>query len=572
MFKIETKDDLDQLNEFISEYQLDIEKLESFQIELSNGEKFQLTETTWEMKFGNIDKVSYDTQKMSNEDMESRLVFGKDPLTNIVSIDVDDNNLYMYREMPNGELKTEIRPFKQWILSSRKPNRKHIPLGGSQYFKYLEEYEEMADYQKYKAIARAKKVDFFTINNPAESAMVRDGMTFFKGLHPTDVSILSFDLETTALDPKAKDAEVLLISNTFRKQGKIVRKLFAVDDYDSDCCMIESWCEWVREINPTLLCGHNVYGFDFPYLERRGGGLWLGRDGSKVKFNSYPSKFRKDGSQVYEYNKINIHGRQIIDTFFLSIKWDIGRKMVTYRLKDLVKQLGLEKEKRTFYDASTIKDNWNNPIEREKIKKYCMDDADDSLAIYDHMSNVFFYLSRIIPKSYQEICLGASGSQINSVMCRAYLMDNNSIPKQSEVESYQGATSLGIPGIYKNVVSFDVVSLYPSIMLEHQVYSKLKDPKRYSLIILEYLLKERLLNKKKYEETKDEYYNLYQNALKVLVNSFYGFLGTRGLCFNYPEGAALVTKIGRDIMSLMSKVATGNPISYWLLKSGEKRK
>jgi len=572
MFKIETKDDLDQLNEFISEYQLDIEKLESFQIELSNGEKFQLTETTWEMKFGNIDKVSYDTQKMSNEDMESRLVFGKDPLTNIVSIDVDDNNLYMYRETPNGELKTEIRPFKQWILSSRKPNRKHIPLGGSQYFKYLEEYEEMADYQKYKAIARAKKVDFFTINNPAESAMVRDGMTFFKGLHPTDVSILSFDLETTALDPKAKDAEVLLISNTFRKQGKIVRKLFAVDDYDSDCCMIESWCEWVREINPTLLCGHNVYGFDFPYLERRGGGLWLGRDGSKVKFNSYPSKFRKDGSQVYEYNKINIHGRQIIDTFFLSIKWDIGRKMVTYRLKDLVKQLGLEKEKRTFYDASTIKDNWNNPIEREKIKKYCMDDADDSLAIYDHMSNVFFYLSRIIPKSYQEICLGASGSQINSVMCRAYLMDNNSIPKQSEVESYQGATSLGIPGIYKNVVSFDVVSLYPSIMLEHQVYSKLKDPKRYSLIILEYLLKERLLNKKKYEETKDEYYNLYQNALKVLVNSFYGFLGTRGLCFNYPEGAALVTKIGRDIMSLMSKVATGNPISYWLLKSGEKRK
>jgi hypothetical protein len=34
-----------------------------------------------------------------------------------------------------------------------------------------------------------------------------------------------------------------------------------------------------------------------------------------------PSEFRKDGSQTYTYYKINCFGREIIDTFFLAIKF-----------------------------------------------------------------------------------------------------------------------------------------------------------------------------------------------------------------------------------------------------------
>src|SRR6202011_4114652 len=39
-----------------------------------------------------------------------------------------------------------------------------------------------------------------------------------------------------------------------------------------------------------------------------------------------------------------------------------------------------------------------------------------------------------------------------------------------------------------------------------------------------------------------------QHAFKILINSFFGFLGTNGLHFNDPDAAARVTAAGRSVM------------------------
>src|SRR5260370_38940425 len=40
-----------------------------------------------------------------------------------------------------------------------------------------------------------------------------------------------------------------------------------------------------------------------------------------------------------------------------------------------------------------------------------------------------------------------------------------------------------------------------------------------------------------------------QTAFKILINSFYGFLGTNGLHFNDPNAAGRVTDAGREVMA-----------------------
>jgi len=292
-----------------------------------------------------------------------------------------------------------------------------------------------------------------------------------------------------------------------------------------------------------------------PYLdfiaERAGTKLSLGRDGSELTFNDYDSKFRKDGSQSYTYRKPNVCGREVIDTLFLSWKYDsVARKLSAYGLKTVVKELGLEDPNRQHYDAKEIQTRYLDRNEFDKIRAYCQGDSDDALKIFELMIPPYFYMVQTIPTTLEGIVNRATGSQINSYLIRSYLIEGHSIPKPSDPVDFEGAISLGNPGTYRNVLKVDVASLYPSIMLEYSVFNPEKDPLGIFLITLQELTEQRLKNKTKYKETKDEYYKALSESIKIVINSFYGFMGAPGLHFNSPKHAALVTEKGREILTI----------------------
>lgn len=487
--------------------------------------------------------------------MKKELIFGKDNTEKVVSIDVKDGKLYIYKVI-NGKIEVESRNNKFWLISNKKLLNSNS-LEGNSYYKHIKEFTDRWQYLKYR---KAKHADIWSIYNQQESALIKEGITYFKGMKVEDLSVLAFDIEGTGLSFD-DNSKVLLISNTFKKNGKIIKKLFCYDNYVNEADMFDDWCKWIREIDPSVIVAHNIFGYDLPYMShcavKAGTKLWLGRDGGPVRFNTYPSKFRKDGSQQYDFCDIIIAGREIIDTFFLSIKYDIGRNFESYKLKTIIKHLGLEKQDRQHYDASKIAKNYTIPSEWEKIKKYAADDADDALALYELMIPPFFYLSQSVPRTFQQIINTASGAQLNALMIRAYLQENHSLPKASEAQSYEGAISMGIPGIYKNVKKVDVASLYPSIMLHHQVFDFKKDPKGYMIEMLNYFTEERLKNKKLAKETGNKYYNHLEQSGKLFINSAYGFLGTPGLLFNSPEKAAFITRKGREILLKGVEWATG---------------
>lgn len=494
------------------------------------------------------------------------LIFGKDSTQNIVGLEINDEQAEVFIQQDDGSVISEIRDNRFWILSNRMINNKFKRLDGNLYYKYMITTKDRELFQQ--ARRDWKNLDIYSVHNAKEAHMILNGLTYFKGMKHNEVAILSFDIETTGLLHN-EDSKVLLITNTFRdNKGNVQRKLFAFDEYDSTGDMLKSWCSWVREKNPSIIVGHNINIYDFPYLnfiaEQEGVQLDLGRDGSSIEFDKYTSKKRFDGSRDIDYKKVKIYGREIIDTMFLAFAYDIGRKYESYGLKKIIAQEGLEVKDREFYDASKIRFNYTDPIEWSKIKRYAEMDADDSLALFDLMGPSMFYWTQKVPKSFQAVVESATGSQINSILVRAYLQDGHGLPKSSVVEGFQGALSYAKPGIYTNHIRFDVASLYPSIVLQYELYDKEKDPKAYYYKLTKILREERLKNKKLAKETGLKYYKDMEQSEKVGINSIYGAAGAQGLLFNSPKTADAITRHGREILSKAVLWASGKDIKEWM--------
>lgn len=500
--------------------------------------------------------------------MNKEILFGKNEQERIVSLEDKGNGFVdLYIQNDNGLVTKKEVGNEYWILTDEPADEMSIELAGNNYYKYKNPFSLRQDWEFAKRhFQNNHDRRAYFINDHKEAFMTSQGHSYYKGLKPSEVVVLAFDIETTSLDPEDPAAKVLLISNTFRNhQGKIERKLFSYEEYANDGEMLKAWCAWVCEKDPSIILGHNIFGFDLPYLDgiasRHRIELNLGREGQAIRFNKWDSKFRKDASQFYDYKKAFIIGREIIDTFFLSIRYDIGRKYETYKLKSIIEQEGLEVKGRQHYDASLIRKNYRIPKEWEKIKAYAKFDADDALSLFDLMAPPFFYIAQSVPKSFQEIICSASGSQLNSMMVRSYLQEGGSLPKASLAVDYEGAISIGRPGIHRNVLKVDVASLYPSIMIEYEIYDKYKDPKGYFKEIVQEFTKQRLDFKKKAKT--DKYYEDRQAALKILINSCYGFLGSSGLLFNSPHNAALITEKGREVLIKSIEWATGDNYTKW---------
>lgn len=487
----------------------------------------------------------------SNVNGYDPLIFGKDETENVVSIEVDNEGLLLFIEK-DGIVTQERREYKPWILLNRSVDSpKCTRLNGDQFYKYKLTLDSVENWKEAKQKLYKRNAEFYCINDLKSQAMVSEGITYYKGMQIKDVSVLSFDIEGSGLVYDDTSC-VYLITNTFRKGDKKIEKMFNLEDYDSSSDMIQDWCKWVQDVNPSILLAHNGFSYDMPYMHHVGGELPLGRSGEYVEFNERTRKFRKDGSQFYDYHEAKIFGRELIDSLWLSYKYDIGRKYDSYGLKNIIKQEGMEKEGRSFIDASKMRQYWEErktkPEMWEKVKQYAMEDSEDALKLFDLMGPSFFYMSNSIPKSFQEVNNSATGAQINSMMVRSYLQNGKSVAKADEVTEFQGAFSRGAPGVYKHCIRWDISAMYPSIMRQYKIHHPKKDPEMNFYKMVEFFTQERLKNKKLAKDSGSKYYQDLEQSSKILINSKYGFMSSQGLNYNFPDGAALVTKTGRDIL------------------------
>ena len=238
-------------------------------------------------------------------------VYGKHQGENVTGLEHDGDIIRMFYR--DGQLPTQQVQMDYFILYPEKENDSCFRLNGDLHYKWAQKFKTKKEYQKAIGYAKGTGADYYTIYNPLESFMVKNGVTMYKGMSPKDVSVLSFDIETTGLDPATN--KVLMISNTYRNgpRKRTHRALFCIDDYKSEKEMIYAWCSYVCDVNPSILVGHNLFGFDLPFLHKRlQKPLPIGRMQGKAKTARYTSQFRKDGSQSYTYTNVLVPGREAL--------------------------------------------------------------------------------------------------------------------------------------------------------------------------------------------------------------------------------------------------------------------
>ena len=469
--------------------------------------------------------------------------------THIANIDFKNGFVWIVLLHSDGTTSIKKRRFKHFILSPERKDSLWLRLKGENFLQYIKLYDDRNReyWDDYKSL-----IEKFVIHNDIEAVRVLTGLTLFGELSHKDLCVLSFDIETNGLLLNGNSL-ILLISCTVRKNGRVVRKLFAYDDYPTQGAMLKAWIDWVCEISPNVICAYNGYGFDWPYISHvakiHGIKLALGLDGSETRTATRDSYYRKEGGQQYAYRDVKIFGREYVDVIFLVMKSDqAARQHESYALKAVIKKLGLEREDRQHFDASRIQLVYKDPIEWAKIKQYAVHDADDALQLFEKLIPAYFAIAKLIPKSLQQIINGSTGSQINSCLVSSYLQLSHSIPKASPTMQYQGGMTIAKPGLWKNTFRVDVASLYPSICMAWNIFDPVKDPYNHFIKFLSKWTSERLEYKALYEDTRDENAKAMSAAMKILANSFYGMMAANGLNFNSPVRAAEITEHGRNIL------------------------
>lgn len=573
--------------------------------------------------FNTFETDTYTPVELSDSEnpYSNSLIYGRNPTEELVALEVKNDQIELF--FHDGH--SEKVPMTYWFVSNRKVNEFSKKLQGDQYYSWMNTFDNEKEYKQVLNEAKYKlKIEVESNKEYREQAMIYNGYTLFKGLKHSDISILSTDIEARGIARDTGDkqikcgktnellmtpvSEVLVISSKYRKGSEEINKTFRRDHYDSDINMMEAWVEWVNEVDPTILVGHNFFGYDLDYMnycygEREGlkRSLRLGRDKSEIhiplqwdfdtrKWVKKESKKRYDGDQKWGFYDYQVYGRHVVDTMFTSVDHDFKRQYPTWGVKQIIdyelaeanskpakkrsplqKRLIKEQKGRTFYDASKIDENWHIPEERENICDYCVDDALDALWLFDLQTAAKFYFTQSVPMTFQSICNTASGRQINTFMMRGYIQDGWGLPKANPKEKYGGGISMGVPGVHDHVIKFDVASLYPSVIITYNVYNREKDPRALFYQMVKYFTEARLGNKQLAEDTGEIYYKDLEQSQKIFINSAYGLLGTKGLNFNDFFAADFVTATGRAILLHGVKWATGYDLKHVpkLKKNGE---
>ena len=175
-------------------------------------------------------------------------------------------------------------------------------------------------------------------------------------------------------------------------------------------------------------------------------------------------------------------------------------------------------------------------------------------------------MAQIFPYNYQEVVVRGQATRINALFLREYYQRLHSLPDLPKTTSFEGGyTDIFVTGVERGVWHCDVASLYPSVMLNYNIFPA-NDKLGIFHDLLADLRKFRLEAKAQMRAAAPrsrEYglLNATQNVFKVMINSFYGYLGFSQGHFADYEAAARVTETGRDLLKKM--VA-------WLEKHGAK--
>ena len=173
----------------------------------------------------------------------------------------------------------------------------------------------------------------------------------------------------------------------------------------------------VRERDPDVIEGHNIFSFDLTYIldrcEMYGVDFAVGRDGSVPR--TYDSSMRF-AERTVEFEACEIAGRHVVDTFLQVMSYDVfKRDLPGYGLKEVARYFGFAPEGRTYVEGADIARAWRE--EPERLLRYALDDVVETGRLARHLSGSSFYLTQMLPMPYGQVArtghLSATARQLH---------------------------------------------------------------------------------------------------------------------------------------------------------------
>jgi len=322
--------------------------------------------------------------------------------------------------------------------------------------------------------------------------------------------------------------------------------------------VIAAFVKAIREIDPDVIMGWNIVNFDLrclqDFCDRLKMPLELGRnreaiswrksrDGNDRYYALMPGRAVLDGielmrSATYQFENFSLEyvSRQLLDRGKLVDDVDQRGKEITELFqndKPALAKYNLE-DCRLVWDIFEKEALISFAMERSLLTGLELDRYGGSVAAFD-----FLYLPRLHRKGFV-----------------APYVDQNTVSNVSPGGYVMGS----IPGIHQNVIVLDFKSLYPSIIrtfhvdpLALAVAATEQDPiegydgGKFSRT--EYILPELISTLwSARDRAKASNNAVLSQAIKIIMNSFYGILGTVGCRFLDSRLVSSITKRGHEIL------------------------
>ncbi len=335
--------------------------------------------------------------------------------------------------------------------------------------------------------------------------------------------------------------------------------------------IIKKFVETIKKQEIDLIVSYNGDNFDFPYLKDRAAKykfeLELGLEGSTIKME-------KRGMNL----GARVKGRPHVDLYPPCRQvFNISR----YTLEDIYKELfGIEKLDVEVEHMAAIWDG-KNPEKLQEFYEYSLSDAEATLRIAIALLPLQYELSRITGQPIYECSRSTSGQRVEDLLVRTAHEKNILVPnrpsdriaEERTRNPYEGAYVVEpMKGIHDNIALFDFRSLYPSIIISHNIDPATVDCKccpkpeehhqsptghyfckkhrGFIPATLEGLVKRRMEVKKEAKAETDpekkKLLDVKQQALKILANSMYGYFGFARARWYSREGAEAIAAYGRE--------------------------
>ena len=503
---------------------------------------------------------------------KNTMLFGIDPTPRIVAIEVGDTGtVKVYRREHDGSTIADVEPFHPFVWANADVTDLGIEaekLRGDLTFGWLITVDSWKELIALRNGLKNSGRGFFAFTDPVQHYLTATGRTLFKDLPFEELKRMQLEVLQSVASASSRcpedhrqdaDATADHIMSIAVSDNTGWDELIVVDPKNvekSEHAAIKRLTALIKERDPDVIEGHDLFRVDLPYLVTRAKKLktkldW-GRSGGFLR--SRPSRLQI-AEKTIDYPKFTIDGRHFVDTFLLAQFYDVGmRSLSGFERIDVARHFDLCQSE----DLSALggKELQRAYIDNdEKFRRRAVCGVRETRALSEMLSPSYFIQAQVFPYNYQDVIVRGNATRINGLFLREYFRQRHSIPEMPMVRSFEGGyTDIFFTGVARNVWHCDIASLYPSIMLQFDCF-----PASDQLQIFRHLLtdlrKFRLEAKAQMRAARDpkeqNHLQALQNTFKILINSFYGYLGFAQGHFADFDAASRVTQIGRDLLKKM---------------------